>query len=183
VEAFDQTIDDHFIRVDCTPCLRICLAKFVASGSGSQPLSNFPCFRLLDGLLPGKTDVSVSCVGFDLTIKWTVDVHETWFFDKDGFPKSAHLQFRGDVEITRDGFPENTLYGRRADNQIGDFSNGFTGFVINGGFIKVNLPGYGPLYFDAGRVEFDSDFNITRVRGMHHDHLLDQTDALCRYFQ
>jgi hypothetical protein len=116
-------------------------------------------------------------------LNWSTEVHETWFFSKDGFPKAARFQFRGDVEITRDGFPEKTLYGRRADNQTADFSDGFTGFVITGGFIKVNLPGYGPLYFDAGRVEFDGNFDITRVRGMNHDHLLEQTDALCGYFQ
>jgi hypothetical protein len=125
----------------------------------------------------------VSCVGFDLTLNWSTEVHETWFLGKDGFPKAGRLQFRGDVEIVRDGFPEKTLYGRRADNQTADVSDGFTGFVITGGFIKVNLPGYGHLYFDAGRVEFDGNFNVTRVRGANHDHLLEHTDALCGYFQ
>ena len=126
----------------------------------------------------------IECEGYDLILAFSVNTHVSRFFDKNGVIKSLHVQFKGDVEIYRDGFPDNVLYGRRADNQIADFPGGvFSGFVINGGFVKVNLPGYGPLYFDAGRVYFDSDWNITLTRGVHHDHLLQQTDAVCAYFQ
>ena len=128
--------------------------------------------------------VVIECDDFDVILAHSGNLHTTWFFDKNGVPKTLQIHFRAEVEIYREGFPDNVLYGRRADNQIADFPGGiFTGFVVNGGFIQVNLPGYGPLLFDVGRAYYDADFNVTLIRGANHDRLLQETDALCAYFE
>ena len=127
--------------------------------------------------------VRISCAGYDLISAYSQDIHIITFFDKNGVTKSLLIQFRGDVEIYRDGYPDNVLYGSRADNQTVDFPGGiFTGFEVNGKFVQVMLPGYGPLLFDVGRVYYDGDFNVTLARGVHHDRQLHETDAICAYF-
>ena len=124
------------------------------------------------------------CDGYFLIGDWTFNTHLTRFFDKDGLLKAVHQHHRADVQFSRDGHPDNVLYGSRTTNQMADFSGGiFTGGVINGGWVMVNLPGYGPLYFDVGHIEVDSSFNITALRGANHDVMLAQRDALCAYFQ
>jgi len=124
----------------------------------------------------------ISCTGFDINLKYFVEFRFTFFYDKDGVLRTLHQYARGDVEISREGFPEKTLYGRRGDNQIIEFPDGnVTGGVINGGLVKIVLPGYGPLYFEAGHVEYDSNIDITSVAGIHN-RVLEETDAICAYF-
>ena len=154
-------------------CLGVLLAASVAYAD--KPFQN---------RFSQEFQVRIGCDGYDVILAHSGERHTTWFVDKNGDLKAMHIQFRFEVEIYREGFPDKALYGRRADNQMADFPGGiFTGFVVHGGFIQVNLPGYGPLLFDVGSTYYDADYNVTVTRGAHHDRSLQETDAVCAYFQ
>jgi hypothetical protein len=54
--------------------------------------------------------------------------------------------------------------------------------VVVGMFVKVIIPGEGPIFHDAGRVELDSDGILTFSAG-RHDYFEGNDDALCAAFQ
>ena len=122
----------------------------------------------------------VECAGFNVTVISSFEASAILFFDNEGAPAYVQYQFKGGAEIFRDDDPTNVLTGRRREMQRYEYSTNT--LEMNGGVIKVNLPGYGPLFFDAGRVVFGDNFNVEYVHGKHHDDVLGQTDALCWYF-
>jgi hypothetical protein len=50
--------------------------------------------------------------------------------------------------------------------------------AVVGLFAKVIIPGEGPIFHDVGRVELDSDWNLTFSAG-RHDFWEGNGDALC----
>jgi hypothetical protein len=50
--------------------------------------------------------------------------------------------------------------------------------AVVGLFVKVIIPGEGPIFHDVGRVEFDPDWNLTLSAG-RHDYWDGNGDALC----
>ena len=122
----------------------------------------------------------IACDGYTLSVAQSNDLKQTTFFDSDGAVESIQWQIEGDVKIFRDGYPDNALYGMRRDMQKYDPSTGIG--QVNGGVVRVVLPGYGPIYFEAGRLVLDAEYNFLATSGIHHDALL-ETDAICEYFR
>ena len=157
--------------------LAACLGMLIAAATlhAAQPLQ----YKWSD-----EWSSSISCGAFDLIENQSGTFHIFYFYANDGTLRDGRLHQQIDIEIYREGHPNNVLLGRMSNIQHVPFEDGnLTGVEITGVNIKVNVPGYGHLYFDAGHAYLDADFNVTLLRGANHDLLLGQTDALCAYFQ
>jgi hypothetical protein len=123
----------------------------------------------------------LDCDGYGFGLEWAteVEIRGTLFVDADENPVVWQSQNTGIVQIYRDDGIGDMLEGKRREMQKVDFSTGEN--IVNGGMEKFVVPGYGPLFFEVGRIVFDSDENILFAAGQHDD-FLNNTAALCAYF-
>jgi hypothetical protein len=130
----------------------------------------------------GDYSWSIPCDGYSLTVAFSGDTRQTIFFNEDGTVESMQFQLKNTVNMFRDGFPENALTGIRRDMQKFDPSTGI--FEVNGGMVRVVLPSYGPIFFEAGRfiVDTSAGDDVMFIAGKHH-FMEGQTEAACEYFR
>lgn len=125
-------------------------------------------------------NVPITCDGFDLIVAMHIDTKGTLFIDNEGNPLVYQPQNTATVEIYRNDGVGDVLTGMRREMQRWDEITGEG--VANGGFIRVTVPGYGAIFFDVGHTVFNADGTIAFVSGKH-EVLLEETDALCAYFE
>ena len=108
------------------------------------------------------------------------------FFDKDGNFIREQMHFRGFDDLYRDDDPEGThLTGTAHLNvRISFDTNGDALWTQQGLAVAIIVPGYGPLFLDAGKLVFnmDNEWEIIFSAGKHHDWNFGDFDALCEFF-
>jgi len=108
------------------------------------------------------------------------------FKDKDGSFIREQMHFTGFDDLYRDDDPEGThLTGTAHLNvRISFDTNGDALWTQQGLAIAIIVPGYGPLFLDAGKLVFnmDNEWEIIFSAGKHHDWNFGDFDALCEFF-
>ena len=62
------------------------------------------------------------------------------------------------------------------------FKDGEFWHKVTGAEVKITVPGYGQMFFEAGQLLF-VDGELELIRGNNHNYVLDETDAICDYFR
>jgi hypothetical protein len=119
--------------------------------------------------------------GFPVTNTFTGDIRTTTFFNSTGEPVRQQALFTTFV-ATIDN-PENgkTLVDNNASAVITNFEAGTD--TIAGTVFNINLPGFGNVVLDAGRLIFDTETGEVLFEAGHHD-VVDGTDdpePICAY--
>lgn len=120
------------------------------------------------------------CGEFEIYEKADVRLVVMEFYDKDENVTRHVEHWNLDGGLYREDAPESYLpyvpaHEKAIFNDAGEV-------VIVGLFVKVIIPGEGPIFHDAGRVELDSDGILTFSAG-RHDYFEGNDDALCAAFQ
>ena len=121
---------------------------------------------------------------------WVVD--DSWeidkineFYDKDGNFVRLQLIWTTYDDIYRDDEPEGAhLFGKsHVSARISFDENGDELWTQQGQVVNITIPGYGPLFFDAGKVVYNVDNEIIFSAGKRHDWNFGDFEALCAYFE
>lgn len=144
---------------------------FPLCASAAKPDQNrFSMFFPADPLVDCGEFLIVDDVAIDVVLKDFADKDQNWvrssadyFFDDDlynaNFPDGIHLTGKASVHWQ--------------EHDDGSYQN--TGVRIG-----ITIPGYGPLFFDAGHFGEDSD-GVFYVRGHNQDWTSWDIDAICEY--
>jgi hypothetical protein len=105
------------------------------------------------------------------------------FYDNDGNLTRAAARYSFDDDLYHEDFPDGIhLYGSAEVNHQWFFENDELWHKVSGRPVAITVPGYGPMYFDAGQfilVNGELEF----VAGKNHDYLQGEVDAICYYFR
>jgi hypothetical protein len=154
-----------------TLCLLVPLTASAAkpvSGGGSEfypgdPLVYCGDFRILDDTLEDSS--------------WRV------FYDKDGNWVRAAERYSFDDDLYHEDFPDGIhLYGNAQANHQYFYKDGEFWHKVTGLPVGITVPGYGPMYFDAGQFIFVDD-ELEFIHGNNHNLIWEETDAICDYFR
>ena len=114
--------------------------------------------------------VDCTVFGFDYKIQDWIEIttQSTIFYDKDGTPE-LRMKGQGVDNLYNPNNPDYRISGSFSWNFRGD-PDTFEG-ITTGAFWHIVLPGYGPVFFHAGRAEFNlQDWYVP----LHGHHELDQ---------
>ena len=154
-----------------TLCLMIPLTASAAkpdSGGGSY---NFPA------------DPFIFCGDFWILDNILMDYSWRDFYDKDGNVVRSAEKYTFDDDLYHEGFPDGIhLYGKGIGNNQSFFKDGEFWRRVTGAEVKITVPGYGHMFFDAGQLLF-VDGEIEFIRGKNHNYFRGETDAICDYFR
>jgi hypothetical protein len=129
-------------------------------------------------------DPLVDCGDF-----WILDntlMRVSWrdFYDEEGnwVRSEAHYSFKDD--LYHEGFPEGThiLGNSQANHQWYVKDGEMTAHKVSGLPVAITVPGYGPLFFEAG-MWIGVDGELVFVAGKHKDWVEQDVDAICGYFR
>jgi hypothetical protein len=117
---------------------------------------------------------------------WEIDkVNE--FYDKDGNFVRLQLIWTTYDDIYRYDEPEGAhLYGTSHVSARLEFDeNGDEIWTQQGVVANITIPGYGPLFLDAGKVvnNVTNGWEIVFSAGKRHDWNFGEFEALCNYFE
>lgn len=108
------------------------------------------------------------------------------FFDKNGNLIRSQIHFTAFDDLYRDDDPDGIhLTGTAHLNARVSFdTNGDALWTQQGLAVAIIVPGYGPLFLDAGKLVFnmDNDWELIFSAGKHHDWNFGDFEALCEYF-
>ena len=130
---------------------------------GADPLIYCGDFRILDDLL--------------------MDYSWRDFYDKDGNWVRSAVRFTFNDDLYHEDFPDGIhLYGKAQVNQQHFFEDDELWEKNTGTQVRITVPGYGHMFFDAGQLIFvDNELEV--IRGNNHNYIRDETDAICDYFR
>jgi len=128
-----------------------------------------------------EADEFINCGDFLILDDILMDVSWRDFYDKDGNLVRSRVQFTFDDDLYHEDFPDGIhLYGKGIGNNQSFFKDGEFWQRVTGAEVKITVPGYGHMFFDAGQLLF-VDGEIEFVRGKNHNYFRDETDAICDY--
>jgi hypothetical protein len=117
------------------------------------------------------------CDGFTVYEKADIRLVTMKFYDRDGNPTRRVEHWSLDGGLYR--YPDETSFLSYVPaHEKGIFNESGELTAVVGLFVKVIIPGEGPIFHDVGRVEFDPDWNLTLSAG-RHDYWDGNGDALC----
>ena len=125
----------------------------------------------------------ISCGDFWILDDNLVDYSWNDFYDNNGNWVRSAARYSFDDDLYHEDFPDGIhLYGKgQANHQW--FSDGDEFWhKVTGSVVKITVPGYGHMYFDAGQFTF-VDGVLAFIHGKHHNYILDEADAICDYFR
>lgn len=156
-------------------CLTLCFAIPLTASAASPESGGGSYFFEADPL--------VHCDDF-----WILDdtlMKESWryFYDNDGNLVRAAARYSFDDDLYHEDFPDGIhLYGSAGVNHQWVFENDDVWHKVSGRPVAITVPGYGPMYFDAGQFVFLNG-ELEFVAGKNHDYLEGEVDAICDYFR
>jgi hypothetical protein len=120
-------------------------------------------------------DLFWECDGFDICEKADIRLVTMNFKDRDGnlTREVQHWSLDGGLHRCGDETPFLSYVPAHEKATITE-----SGVTVVGLFVKVIIPGEGPIFQDVGRVELDSEWNLTFSAG-RHDYWEGNGDALC----
>jgi len=117
---------------------------------------------------------------------WEVDDIKD-FYDKDGNFVRSQILVSADDDLYRDDQPEGIhLTGQaRISGRVTFDENGDELWTQQGKAVAIMVPGYGPLFLDAGRLVFNVDdgWELIFSAGNRHDWNFGDFAALCEFFE
>ena len=117
---------------------------------------------------------------------WEIDKVKD-FYDKEGNFLRSQIIITAFDDLYRDDEPEGVhLTGKAQISGLVSYDeNGDELWTQRGKAIAIMVPGYGSLFFDAGRLVFNVDdgWDLIFVAGRQHDWNLGDFEALCTYFE
>lgn len=109
------------------------------------------------------------------------------FFDKDGNFVRSDSHFTAYDDLFRFDDPEGVHLTGTAHlkARISFEENGDMLWTQSGLAVKIIVPGYGPIFIDAGRLVFNMDngWELIFSAGKNHDWNFGDFAALCEYFE
>lgn len=130
-----------------------------------------------------EADPLVFCGDF-----WILDdtlMKESWrdFYDKDGNWVRTAARYSFDDDLYHEDFPNGIhLYGNAQANHQWFIEDDDVWHKVTGLPVGITVPGYGPMFFDAGQFVFVNG-ELEFVAGKNHNFIRDETDAICDYFR
>ena len=124
-----------------------------------------------------------SCGDFNVWTDYVVLVHEVWLFDKEGQPVKAVNRYKviGEGLYYNSKDPELFLLGAPGETEI-DHLDPETGIVsITGIPFKIRVPGYGPIYYETGRLTLDLNTWQVLFSAGHSDWADGDLEAVCKF--
>ena len=109
------------------------------------------------------------------------------FYDKDGNFVRTQIYLTGFDDLYRDDDPggvrlsgKANISGRVSYNEDGDEL-----WTQSGKAVAIMVPGYGPIFLDAGRLVYNVDdgWDLIFSAGKRHDWNFGEFEALCNYFE
>ena len=156
-------------------CLTLCLTVPLTA-SAAKPGSGGDTYFF-------GADPFIYCGDFTILDDLTMDYSWKEFYDGDGNFVRAAEQYTFNDDLYREDFPGGIhLYGKAKGNHQYFFKDGEFWHKVTGAEVRIMVPGYGHILFDAGQLIFVDD-EIEFVRGKNHDFFQGETDAICDYFR
>jgi len=123
-------------------------------------------------------DALIDCGDFRILDDVVIDVALKDFFDKnDNWIRSSEDYFFDD-DLYNENFPDGIRLAGKGSVHWQRYKDG--SFRNTGVRIRITVPGYGPLFFDAGQFGRDSD-GVFYVHGHNQDWTSWEIDAICNY--
>ena len=129
-------------------------------------------------------DPLVNCGDFWILDDTLMKVSWRDFYDKDGawLRSAARYSFKDD--LYHEDFPDGLhINGNaQANHQWYAKDGGMTAHKVSGLPVRITVPGYGPLFFEAG-MWIGVDGELVFVAGKHKDWIERDFEAICDYFR
>ncbi len=130
-----------------------------------------------------EADPLIDCGDFLILDDVLVDASWREFYDKDGNFVRAAERYTFDDDLYHEDFPDGIhLYGKALGNHQYFLKDGALWHKVTGAEVKITVPGYGHMFFEAGQLMF-VDGELEFVAGKNHNYSRDETDAICDYFR
>jgi hypothetical protein len=156
-------------------CLTLCLTVPITV-SAAKPDSGGDSYIF-------EADPLIDCGDFWILDNILLDYSWQEFYDKDGNFVRAAERLTFDDDLYHEDFPDGIhLYGKALGNHQYFFKDGEFWHRVTGAEVKITVPGYGQMFFEAGQLLF-VDGELELMRGNNHNYVLDETDAICDYFR
>jgi hypothetical protein len=123
-----------------------------------------------------------SCGDFNVWTDYVVLVHEVWLFDKDGQPVKAVNRYKaiGQSLYYNSNDRDLFLLGAPGETEIDHIDVEDGTISITGIPFKIRVPGYGPIYYETGRVILDLNTGEW-LNNTGHNQFVDQDlEAVCK---
>jgi hypothetical protein len=155
--------------------LTLCLI-FPLTASAAKPVSGGDSFFF-------EADPLIFCGDFWILDDTLMDYSWREFYDKDGEFVRAAERYSFDDDLYHEDFPDGIhLYGKAQANHQYFFKGDEFWHKVTGAVVKITVPGYGQMFFDAGQFIFVDD-ELEFIHGKNHNYIRDETDAICDYFR
>jgi hypothetical protein len=129
--------------------------------------------------------VLAECDGFDVMDDTYNFVSGKDFFDKDGNWIRTQMHWKALDYLYSSKYPEGLILTGTASVMVRFWAgeNGEDFQSVQGLNIGIIVPGYGPLFYEAGKIVFDwNGPEVVFAAGKHKDWNFGEIEALCNYF-
>ena len=130
-----------------------------------------------------EADPLISCGDFLILDDLLLGYSWSDFYDKDGNWVRSSERYTFDDDLYHEDFPDGIhLYGKALGNHQWFSKDGELWHRVTGAEVKITVPGYGHMFFDAGQFVF-VDGELEFIHGKNHNFYRGETDAICDYFR
>jgi hypothetical protein len=165
-----------FILVLSILCLTIPLAALAAKPDSGKNSFFFPGDPLVFCDYDGEDDDFLILDDLLTRVLWND------FYDKEGNLIRHSEKWSFDDDLYHEDFPEGIrLKGNAQENSQYSFDGDSVKQKSTGVSIRINVPGIGHLFFQAGQMMF-VDGELVYVHGKNHDWIQWEVEAICDYF-